>query len=252
MKKLFLLSCLSFFAGNLLFSQCNEDRHSAKITDQWMSCEKQINPNVERGNSHWVLYDFGYTYALHESTIWNCNAFENTDSGIQNYVVDTSYDGITWVEQGEYTLAQAAASTFYEGEAGPDFNGLVTRFVLITSLNEYGGDCACLSEVRFQTSGIDVDTEDLPSLDIGFTLAPNPASDLVQLSISNDKPSFEADIILLDQMGKFISKTEQTIATGDSQIEIATTALSSGNYLVKIQSNQGILTRKLIIIQDHK
>ena len=251
MKKLFLISCLGFFAGNFLFAQCNADRHSAKITDQWMSCERQINPNSIRGNTHWILYDFGESYTLNASTIWNCNVFGQTNSGVQSYVVDISNDGENWDLLGQYTLQQAVASTFYEGEPGPDFNGIAARYVLITSLNEFGGDCACLSEIRFETSGITVAVNDVPELDLDFSLAPNPASDLVQLSINNDKPSFDAVISVLDQTGKLIKKYNQSITNGASRIEISTIDFLSGNYLVKIQSMDGVLTRKLIVVNDH-
>ncbi len=240
------------FASNFLLGQCNADRHSAKITDQWMSCETSINPNIERGDSHWILYDFGESYVLNESTIWNCNAFGQTDSGIQNYAVDISADGTTWEEYGEYSLSQAVASTFYEGESGPNFEGLAARYVLITSLNEYGGSCACLSEIRFETSGIISNVIDVPSLDIAFTLAPNPASERVNLNIDNGQSGFDAEVSLLDHTGKLIKTFPQEIIKGTSSIEMSTIDLQSGNYLVKIQSAEGVLTRKLIVIQDHK
>jgi len=246
------MSCLVIFTGNLLSAQCNADRHSAKITDQWMSCERSINPNVDRGESHWILYDFGEIYRLDASTIWNCNVYEQTNSGIESYVVDISSDGFTWEEHGEYNLTQADASTFYEGEAGPNFEGIAARYVLITSLSEYGGDCACLSEIRFETSGIVSDVEDLTELDLDFSLAPNPASTRVLLSINNDQENFDANISVLDQTGKLVHQFDHSISKGENKIDMSTAELPTGNYLVKIQSNDGALTRKLIVVQDHK
>jgi len=252
MKKLFLISCLSIFIGNVLTAQCNADRHSAKITDQWMSCAQTLNPNIDRGESHWILYDFGESYVLEASTIWNCNVYQQTDSGIQSYAVDYSADGLTWEEYGQYNLSQSNASTFYEGEAGPDFEGLATRYILITSLGGYGGDCACLSEVRFETSGIVTDVTEVSELNLGITLAPNPASERVQLSITNEQAGFESEISVLDQTGKLIKKFNQQIDKGDSVVEISTAELPTGNYHLKIQSFEGVITKKLIVIQDHK
>jgi len=252
MKKLFLISCLSFFIGNLLIAQCNADRHSAKITDQWMSCTQTLNPNIDRGESHWIMYDFGESYVLGASTIWNCNVYEQTNAGVQSYVVDYSSDGLSWEEYGQYNLSQASASTFYEGEAGPNFEGLDARYILITSLSEYGGDCACLSEIRFETSGIISEVAEVSELNIGFSLAPNPASTRVQLSITNDQVGFESEISVLDQTGKLIQKFNQTIDKGESTIDLSTAELSTGNYHIQIQSTEGVLTRKLIVIQDHK
>lgn len=252
MKKLSFLLLISLFTFQLLNAQCDADRHSALLVDHWLSCEMSDNPNIERGSSHWILYDFGYTYALNKSTFWNCNAYGNTEAGIRNYAVDFSNDGVNWIEFGEYELGQATASTFYEGEAGPDFDGLGARYILITALSTYESNCACLSEIRFETSGITVDVEDVNKLNLNLTLAPNPASDLVNLQIEGSEQSFDSEISILDQSGRLISTFDHTVIKGDSNIEISTNTLSSGNYMVKIRSAEGVLTRKLIIIKDHK
>ena len=252
MKKLSVVLFISFITGHILLAQCDADRHSALHVDNWLSCEMSENPNIERGNSHWIMYDFGEVYELNASTFWNCNSYGNTEAGIQNYVVDFSNDGLNWIEFGEYNLTQASASSFYEGEAGPDFDGLGARYILITSLNSFGSNCACLSEVRFETSGITVGVTEVNNLDINLTLAPNPAIDLVNLQIEGSDNSFDSEISVLDQTGRLISKIDYKISKGNSNVELSTVDLQSGNYFVKIQSSEGIITRKLIIIKDHK
>lgn len=239
-------------SSQLLHSQCDADRHSALLVDNWLSCEMTENPNTERGTSHWIMYDFGHIYALNESTFWNCNSYGDTEAGIRNFIVDFSNDGVNWIEFGEYELARAEASTFYEGEAGPDFEGLGARYILITSLSSYESGCACLSEIRFETSGITVDLVEVNKLDLNMSLAPNPASNLVTLQIEGSENSFESEISVLDNTGRLISKFDHTVLKGDTNIEISTVAMQSGNYLVKVESEEGVLTRKLIIIQDHK
>ena len=252
MKKVSYLLFISLLSSQLLLAQCDADRHSALQVDNWLSCEMTENPNIERGSSHWIQYDFGHTYSLNESTFWNCNAYGNTGAGIRNYVVDFSNDGLTWTEFGEFELARAEASTFYEGETGPDFEGLTARYILITALSSYDSSCACLSEIRFETSGIISDLVEVNKLNLDMSLAPNPASNLVTLQIEGSENSFESKISVLDNTGRLISKFDHTIIKGDSNIEISTINMQSGNYLVKVQSADGVLTRKLIIIQDHK
>lgn len=251
MKKLSIL-VLILFVSQLALSQCNEDRHSSLQVDNWISCEMTENPNLERGNSHWIMYDFGQTYSLNNSTFWNCNSFGDTDSGIQRFIVDYSIDGLSWTEFGEHVLSKAEASSFYDGESGPNFDGLAARYILITSINSFSSDCACLSEIRFETSGIISDIAEVNNLNLSALLAPNPASDLVELRISDVENSFDAEITVLDQTGRLISKLKQHIQVGDSNIEIITADFLSGNYIVKIESEDGVVTRKLIIIQDHK
>lgn len=251
MKKLSFIF-LILLASQLALSQCDKDRHSALQVDNWISCEMSENPNTERGNTHWIMYDFGNTYGLQNTTFWNCNSFGDTESGIQRFVVDYSNDGLSWSEFGEHELSMSEASTFYEGESGPNFEGLAARYILITSLNTFGSDCACLSEIRFETSGIISDVTEVNNLDLSAILAPNPASDLVELRIADVENSFEAEISLRDQTGRLISKLNQSIQKGETNIELTTAGLVSGNYLVKIQSVDGVVTRKLIIVQDHK
>ncbi len=252
MKKITIFYFLFLHISNLLLSQCNADRHSALLVDNWMSCEMSENPNSERGLSHWIMYNFGQSYTLNKSTIWNCNAFRQEDAGIQNYVIDYSSNGLDWNELGEYTLGQSLASTFYEGEAGPDFEGLDTQYILITALNTYGSSCACLSEIRFETSGISVSNIELNNLKLDLTLAPNPATNFVELRFNESLKMLDSEISILDQSGRIISNFEHTILKGNSTLNISTANFQSGNYLIKISSAEGITTRKLIIVKEHK
>jgi len=221
--------------------------------DQWISCEKTVNPNPERENAHWIMYDFGESYKLNKSTIWNCNAYDQTDMGIRTMAVDISNDGINWQELGEYDLAEANASTFYEGVDGPDFEGKITRYVLITSILSYQTDCACLSEVRFETSGpATVGINELNELDVAAQLFPNPATTQTELMLLNENSSFEAMVQLLDINGQNIQTFQTTILKGANKMTFDLAGLVAGNYMISLQSDRGILNKKLIIITDNK
>lgn len=252
MIRLTFLSLL-LFSSSYLFSQCFEDRHSTLTVDQWISCEKTVNPNPEREDSHWIMYDFGESYELNKSTIWNCNGFNQTDMGIRSYVVDVSNDGVNWQEIGEYDLAQASSSTFYEGEEGPDFEGNIARFVLITTIISYQTDCACLSEIRFETTGpASVSVVEINELDVEAQLFPNPALTESVLTIQNDNDSFEALVQLIDLSGREIQSFQTNILNGENKITLDLTGLASGNYVVSTQSDRGVLIKKLIIVNENK
>ena len=119
-KTLFHILIICLFFTKSIIAQCYPDRHSTTWFDGWVSCETSANPNAAYGETHWIMYDFGYEYQLLESVFWNSNEPDNINFGIQEFNVDYSKDGITWTNLGTYTLNQAPGTSIYEGEEGPD------------------------------------------------------------------------------------------------------------------------------------
>lgn len=147
MKKYFYL-LLILSIGKWCQAQCYPDRHNTSWNTAWKSCTPSANPNSSRGVSHWIMYDLGAAYTLGTSNIWNLNDPDFLNDGIKDVIIDYSVNGTTWVELGQYTLEQATGKSIYEGSVGPDFQGRNAQFVLITAVNNYGGSCFGLSEVR--------------------------------------------------------------------------------------------------------
>ncbi len=80
------------------------------------------------------------------------------------------------------------------------------------------------------------------------TLAyPNPAKDRVNLEISMTK-STNANISVVDMLGReVVSLGEVNLSTGKNTFELNTSALSNGAYIVKIISNDGMVSKKINI-----
>jgi len=119
------------------------DEHSTNEEDMWESCTPAPNPNPARGISHWIQYDFNELYILNTSHIWNYNASGNLGNGFKEVVIDYSEDGVNWVELGTYLWDQANGQGDYTGFMGPDFNGVVARYVLITALSTHDPNASC-------------------------------------------------------------------------------------------------------------
>lgn len=147
----FPLLLISVF--HLQAQDCNETNHSVNIHDSWLSCDLAPNPNPERGNTHWVMYDLGYIYNIGSTKFWNYNVSGETNKGMKNISIDYSQDGINWTESASFQLAEASGNSSYEGATGPDLGGIDARYILVTSVDTWGGDCAGLSEVRFDIEG---------------------------------------------------------------------------------------------------
>ena len=161
-----------------LFAQdCSDGTHSTNLRDSWLSCSTSANPNPLRGNTHWVLYDLGYLYQIDGTKFWNYNVAGETDKGMKNLVIDYSIDGINWTEAANFQLAQASGTPDYVGQLGPNLGAITTRYILISATDTWGnGDCAGLSEVRFDISGIVNDVNDLTTNSKEITLYPNPTN----------------------------------------------------------------------------
>lgn len=137
-----------------LYSQCYPDRHSTARNAGWTSCEMSANPNTQRGTSHWIMYNLNIKYPLGILNFWNHNHPDELDYGIKNIVIDISNDGQKWTEVARYEVPMANASGFYEGQEGPNLNGYEARFLLITALDNYGGECYSLGEIRVGLSNV--------------------------------------------------------------------------------------------------
>ncbi len=80
------------------------------------------------------------------------------------------------------------------------------------------------------------------------TLAyPNPAKDRVNLEVSMTRAT-NANISVVDMLGReVISLGEVNLSTGKNTFELNTSSLSNGAYLVKIISNDGMVSKKINI-----
>ncbi len=154
MKKYYIGLTIICFSVLQSFGQAYPDRHTTNIFDGWISCEKRQNPNSAHGMSHWIMYDFGQQYSLHDMTIWNMNHPEYVDAGLKNIVIEYSNNGTSWNLADTITLPRAPTSGLYEGAAGIDLNGQNGRYLLITALNNHGGGCYGLSEIRIFTDDV--------------------------------------------------------------------------------------------------
>ncbi|MEM9023603.1 MAG: T9SS type A sorting domain-containing protein, partial [Bacteroidota bacterium] len=120
----------------------------------------------------------------------------------------------------------------YPYGVGPTFYGVYANR-MVNSINE--------STTEYDgTVGI----EDEAAEAINVSVFPNPASDLIAIQFSGIVQE-RLQVDLLDVTGKLVNQTVinsgQTIAYFDVQ------TLYAGSYMVRINSSQGAITRKVVI-----
>lgn len=151
LKRIIFTVIISLLLITTVTSQCYKDRHSTNAYDGWISCAETPNPNNILGNSHWILYNLGENQNLYKSTFWNSNHPNHLAWGVKKMRFDYSMDSINWSYLTTFEFNKAPGHSLYEGEAGPNFNGVMARYILLTPLENYGAVCVGFSEIRMNT-----------------------------------------------------------------------------------------------------
>jgi len=239
MKQLipFLFVLLS---GQLLFAQCYEDRHNTSWNEAWISCEIKENPNPERGESHWILYDLGHKYRLGNTHFWNINTPEMLENGFRDFFIDYSQDGNSWKSLGIHTLEQGPGLSTYEGVDLTSFGGDTARFVLFTAENNWGGMCSGFAEVKFEVVEL-VSKLHIYEQEECFEVSvfPNPHSTSFTISVRN---YCKGSVVysLYDHTGKQVLSGKFWHDNDLMTREINTSNLSPGLYHLIIQQRNNI------------
>lgn len=263
-KSILIIVCIISFLNVNLNGQAYPDRHSTGLNDGWLSCQTSQNPNPARGNSHWIMYNFGDTYTLTTSTIWNFNTPERINSynneswsiqplqgkledGIKDVVIDLSIDGINWIEHGRFTIPKAPGSSFYQGVFGPDFGGKIARYVLITAINNHGGSCYGLGEVRIMATVATTGVNNALA-DADIKVFPNPFSEITTVTLS-DFPLGEVELSVKDLTGKLLKDMTVNVKNEKEQIQLHAANWPNGLYLLQAIQNDATKTIKIEIIK---
>lgn len=228
-------------------TQCFPDRHSTNFFDGWISCEPAASPNPNRPVSHFILYDFNKTYELGQMKIWNTNDPSRTTWGMRDVVIDYSIDGQTWQSAGEHTFLQASGLSTYEGTDGPDLGGIEARYLLITALNNYGGECYGLSEMHVEGEEVVIsNTDEVEELEcVGVNFFPNPFVNQVTLDLASTCQG-PLRYTIFDQTGKILDNKVLNLLPGQQQSHSIGAELIPGSYRIRIEFNGKSIQRNLI------
>ncbi|MDQ3016668.1 MAG: T9SS type A sorting domain-containing protein [Bacteroidota bacterium] len=247
MKKTIYLIFAFVLSSQFIFGQCFPDRHSTNFFDGWVSCETAISPNPERGKSHFIMYDFNSVFALGQMTIWNSNDPSHLNWGMRDVHIDYSTDGVVWTTAGTYTFPQASGLSTYEGAEGPNLNQAEGRYLLITAINNYGGECFGLSEMRVAGEEVIIsevdEVETLSCVDI--SMYPNPFADKMTLSLA---PGCTGDLryVIYDAIGKEMYAETASLTSGKNSTHEIGQSLPSGSYMLHIQFGGQSIQRSMI------
>lgn len=250
MKKTFLLTLALMAFASFMYGQCFPDRHSTNFYDGWISCEAAENPNPSRGVSHFIMYDYGKLYELGQMLIWNTNDPSHLDWGMRDVAIDYSLDGETWTTAGEFTFPQASGLSTYEGAEGPHLNEIQARYLLITAINNYGGECYGLSELKISAEEVIISDVEEPTTIacVGVSVYPNPFAEKVTLGLT---PGCSGEIrySLYDQEGRMIFNQSASLVNGQNKSFDLGRDLPAGSYLLRVEFGDKAIQRTLVKVE---
>lgn len=153
MKNILYTILFLFYAASNINAQCYPDRHSTIKIDAWETCTTSQNPNIERGNSSWIMYDLGAEYPLSTIHLWNYNHPKELSKGVREMVIDFADNSYEWQMLDTVFAEMATGSSFYEGIDIGTFQKQTARYVLFTFLENWGdADCVGFAELRVKVA----------------------------------------------------------------------------------------------------
>ena len=183
-----------------LFGQCFPERHSTNWFDAWVSCETSISPNSSK--SHWIMYELDALYKIDKFKIWNINDPSHLEWGTKNLLIEYSEDGKNWFIADSFVLTKATGTNDYEGDDWIDLNIPKAKFLLLTSLTNFKGDCHGFSEVKFSAEKIKLNTTiSYEKNKMRVEVTPNPFSNQIEVNI-NSSLNGSCQIEILNSLGQ--------------------------------------------------
>jgi hypothetical protein len=229
-------------------AQCYMDRHNTSWYDGWVSCDKKVSPNPQRGSGHWLMYALGHRYVLGKSYFWNHNVPTSLSDGAKEITIDYSLDGISWNTYGNISLIKGTGQNIYEGEEGPDFQNIEARYVLITVLETHGGNCAGISEVKIDVT-LSSAADNLSEYNQCITsdIYPNPFGNYINIEL-NSVCGQQNHIFITDASGRQVSK-DYMIEIGNQRLSIPAIDLVSGVYIVHIYNGTHRIQQRVVKVE---
>jgi len=231
-------------------AQCLDDQaHNTSNNSIWMSCTPSTNPLAEIGQTHWILYEFDEIQAIESIHIWNINNPDELTSGAKRIRMDISPDGASWTNMGVALIDMAEASEDYIGQDISEYGSFEAQFVLLTIIENHGGLCSGLSEVRFNLGVGTTPTID-EVLAQSIIVSPNPADDFINISIA-DIETDEISYQLVDMTGRVLLRDVVDINSSVTDLELTTTDIVDGTYTISMQTDQGSIAKRIIVVHPN-
>jgi len=222
-------------------AQCFDDGHSPFQEQGWLSCNTSVGPIPERGDAHWILYDFGHIYTLDSVYFWNHNVWGETGMGVKSILIDYSTDMQNWNTIGPINVDKAPGSWKYTGMQGPSLGNVDAQYALVTVISTWREDASCagLGEIRFKVSNtVEVDETEIAT---DWAISPNPAIDKITIQL----PEVDEirDLSVYNAVGQLVQRLN---VPNGKELTLAVDEMKGGIYFVSITTDNEVMTKSFV------
>lgn len=173
----------------------------------------------------------------------------------------TSYIDLSSFMGERVTIRYRFGSLFYDNPSNPNrnYNGWFIDDVEFLDLQRYQSEaCATTAEgdnvcamaaaggTMVEVGGLNTSTQDLELIGLQFNIFPNPAGDYINISLQNEATE-EGVLSLYNMNGQTLVEQKVNINQSVQVIPMSVEAIAAGFYFVKVQTNEGIAVKKIII-----
>ncbi len=228
-------------SSNSADAQCFDDGHSPFQGQGWLSCNTSIGPIPERGDAHWILYDFGHIYTLDSLYFWNHNVWGETGMGVKSILIDYSIDKENWNTVGPINIEKAPGSWKYTGTQGPSLGNVNARYALITVIDTWDDDTACagLGEIKIGVNN----SVNVTEIDAAqeWTISPNPAIDKITVQL----PEVDEirDLSVYNAVGQLVQRLN---VPNGNELVVPLNEMKEGIYFISIATDKEVLTKSFV------
>ncbi|MGB0863132.1 MAG: PKD domain-containing protein [Saprospiraceae bacterium] len=163
--------------------------------------------------------------------------------GVEVILFDANMNPIGYTytdEDGNYSFADLAMGVYY---IYIESLGLQAAPVQVTLSNS----TTSMTEVNFEvgsTYAMFTNTEDIQSIS-GVSVFPNPVLNNLNLQVQADK-TLDATISVVTLTGQVLVSEAHTFENGFNNVSIMSSDLATGIYMVRVQTNEGVVTQKFV------
>ena len=189
-----------------------------------------------------IDFDLGGSFLVDGLAFWNENAPGPGQTGIQDVVISSSEDGVTYtpITGAPTSFAQVMSPTSAAQQFS--FAEITASFIRFDVISNYGdpGNLVAFAEVAF--SGVATLGASDSVLADALRLYPNPAKDVI--TISNNSNIELEGIAIYDMNGRLVKEIKTIDNSRNQTINIS--ELSSGIYIIRIYNNQANTVKRVI------
>jgi PKD repeat protein len=190
---------------------------------------------------------------IFDVTLITTSANGNDTLTLSNYITVNTTPPFPTITQVGYTLTSSPATSYQWQLNAADISGATSQSYIVLQSGTYtviiGDSNGCVNSASKDVliTGIDGVNDDA-----GIMLYPNPSTGSITIEFTGAEITGDASIEITNAIGQSVFNSNHKISSANRNMEIDLEFVQSGIYLITIKTQNKILNKKTIVLNDHK